>query len=73
MIGLAVAASTKCPYCTLFHTGVAKLHRATDDELKEIYFLASFSGRWSTMLFAQQYNMEKFTEEFHKIGAHLNK
>jgi len=25
------------------------------------------------MLFAQQYDMEKLTEEFHKIGAHLSK
>lgn len=73
MIGLAVAASTRCPYCTLLHTGVAKLHGATDDELKEIYFLASFSGRWSTMLFSQQYDMEKFTEEFHAVGKYLSK
>jgi AhpD family alkylhydroperoxidase len=70
MIGLAIAANTRCPYCTLFHTGVAKLHGASDEE---IYFLASFTGRWSTMLFAQQYDMEKFTEEAHKIGAHLSK
>ena len=54
------------------HTSVAKVHGATDDELKEVYFLASFSGRWSTMLFVQQYDMEKFTEGFHKIGAHLS-
>jgi hypothetical protein len=46
------------------------LHGASDEE---IYFLASFTGRWSTMLFAQQYDMEKFTEEAHKIGAHLSK
>lgn len=71
MIGLAIAANTRCPYCTLFHTAAAKLHGASDDELQEIYFLASFTGRWSTMLFAQQYDLEKFTEEVHKIGAHL--
>ncbi len=73
MIGLAIAANTRCPYCTLFHTGAAKLHGATDDEIQEIYFLASLTGRWSTMLFAQQYDLEKFTEEFNKIGAHLSK
>jgi len=73
LIGLAIAAATRCPYCTLFHTGAAKIHGATEAELQEIYFLASFSGRWSTMLFAQQYDLEKFTEEVHKIGAHLRK
>jgi AhpD family alkylhydroperoxidase len=73
MIGLAIAANTRCPYCTLFHTGVAQLHGASKEEIEEIYFLATFTGRWSTMLFAQQYDLEKFTEEAHKIGAHLSK
>ncbi len=73
MIGLAVAANTRCPYCTMFHTGAAQLNGATDEEIQEIYFLASFTGRWSSMLFAQQYDMEKFAEEFHAVGAHLSK
>jgi AhpD family alkylhydroperoxidase len=73
LIGLAIAANTRCPYCTLFHTGVAQLHGATDDEIQEIFFLSSFTGRWSTMLFAQQYDMEKFAEEAKKIGEHLSK
>ena len=73
LIGLAIAATTRCPYCTLFHTAAAQLHGASDDEIQEIYFLASFTGRWSTMLFAQQYDMEKFTEEAQKIGEHLSK
>jgi AhpD family alkylhydroperoxidase len=73
MIGLAIAANGRCPYCTLFHTGAGKLHGVTDDELQEVYFLSSLVGRWSTMLFAQQYDLEKFTEEFNKIVEHLSK
>ena len=73
MIGLAIAANIKCPYCTLFHTGAAQLHGASDDELQEIYFLASFTSRWSAMIHAQQYDYDKFAEEFAKIGAHLSK
>ena len=73
MIGLAIAANIKCPYCTLFHTGAAQLHGASDDELQEIYFLASFTSRWSAMIHAQQYDYAKFAEEFAKIGAHLSK
>ncbi len=73
MIGLAIAANIKCPYCTLFHTGAAQIHGASDDELQEVYFLASFTSRWSAMIHAQQYDYDKFAEEFAKIGAHLSK
>jgi AhpD family alkylhydroperoxidase len=73
MIALAVAANLKCPYCELFHTGTAKLHGASDDELKEVYFLASFTTRWSSMIHAQHYDYDKFAEEFAKIGEYLSK
>lgn len=73
MIALAVAANLKCPYCELFHTGAAKLHGASDDELKEVHFLASFTTRWSAMIHAQHYDYDKFVEEFGKIGEHLSK
>jgi AhpD family alkylhydroperoxidase len=73
LIGLAIAANLKCPYCQLFHTGVAKLHGASDEELAEIYFLASFSSRWSAIIHAQNYDYDTFEEEIHKIGAHLSK
>jgi len=71
LIGLAIAANIKCPYCQLFHTGAAKLHGATDEELAEIAFLASFSSRWSAMIHAQNYDLKTFEKEFHQIGAHL--
>jgi AhpD family alkylhydroperoxidase len=73
MIGLAISANLKCPYCQLFHTGVAKMQGASDEELAEIYFLASFASRWSAMIHAQHYNYDKFEEEIHKIGGHLKK
>lgn len=73
MIALAVAANLKCPYCELFHTGAAKMHGVSDDELKEVYFLASFTTRWSAMIHAQHYDYKKFAEEFDKIGEHLSK
>jgi AhpD family alkylhydroperoxidase len=73
MIALAVAANLKCPYCELFHTGTAKLHGVSDEELKEVYFLASFTTRWSAMIHAQHYDYDKFAEEFAQIGEHLSK
>jgi AhpD family alkylhydroperoxidase len=71
LIGLAIAANIKCPYCQLFHTGAAKLHGATDEEIAEITFLASFSSRWSAMIHAQNYDYKTFEKEVHQIGAHL--
>jgi AhpD family alkylhydroperoxidase len=73
MIALAVSANLKCPYCELFHTGASQLHGASEDELKEVYFLASFTTRWSAMIHAQHYDYDKFKEEFAQIAAHLSK
>lgn len=73
MISLAIAANLKCPYCELFHTGAAKLHGVNDDELKEVYFLASLTTRWSSMIHAQHYDYDKFAEEFAQIAEHLSK
>ena len=35
LIGLGIAAVSKCRYCALFHTEVAKLNGATDAEIKK--------------------------------------
>ena len=71
LIGLAVAASLKCPYCQEFHRGAAQLHGATDDELSEVVVLAGLTARWSSMIHAQHYDQETFSEEFGQIGAFL--
>lgn len=73
MIALAISANLKCPYCELFHTGAGQLHGVSEDELKEVFFLASFTTRWSAMIHAQHYDYNKFVEEFNQIAAHLSK
>src|SRR5690242_1426855 len=35
LIGLGVAAHIKCKYCIYFHTVAARVHGATDEEIKE--------------------------------------
>jgi len=72
-IGLAVAANLKCPYCTLMHTAMATLNGATDKELAEVAFLASYTARWSAMLHALQYNYDTFMKEVHQIGEYAKK
>jgi AhpD family alkylhydroperoxidase len=71
--GLAVAANIKCPYCQLMHTALAKLHGATDEELAEVYYLASLTARWSAMIHAQHYDWKIFEKEAQLIGQHLQK
>ena len=71
LMGLAVAANIKCPYCTLFHKGAAQMNGATDEELAETAFLASYTARWSAIIHAQHYDYQKFKEEFEQIGKYL--
>jgi len=71
LIGLAIAANLKCPYCQEFHTGAAKLHGATEEELKEVAFLASFTSRYSAILHGMNYDLDTFREEFARIGDHM--
>lgn len=71
LIGLAVAANTKCPYCVHFHRGVAQLYGASEAEFSEMSTLASFTSRWSAMIHAQEYDMDTFVEETERIAAHV--
>jgi len=73
LMGLAVAANIKCQYCQLFHTDAAKMCGATEEELSETFFLASDTVRWSAMLHAQNYDFEKFKEEFRQMMEYLQK
>jgi AhpD family alkylhydroperoxidase len=70
-IGLAVAANLKCPYCQEFHTGAARLHGATDEELREVAYLASFTSRYSAILHGLNYDLDTFSEEFGRIADHM--
>lgn len=71
LIGLAVAANIKCPYCAHFHRGAAELHGATEAELEETYSLASFTARYSAMLHAQEYDRDEFKGKVADIAEHL--
>ncbi|QFU82696.1 carboxymuconolactone decarboxylase family protein [Natronorubrum aibiense] len=71
LIGLAVAANIRCPYCQHFHRGAAQLQGATEDELAELSFLASYTARYSAMLHAQEYDLETFKTEAEQIAEHF--
>ena len=73
LAGLEIAANIKCPYCELMHTAMAKFYGATDEELAEVYYLASLTARWSAMLHAQHYDWETFEREAQQMGKYLQK
>lgn len=70
-VGLAMAAAIGCEYCRHFHKGAAQLHGATEGELSELYFLASYTPRYSALIQAQDYDVDTFREETAEIAEHL--
>jgi AhpD family alkylhydroperoxidase len=73
MIGLAVAATLKCPYCEAFHKGTAKMNGATDEELAEVGAITGQTAFWSSVLHAQNYDIGTFMKEFQAMGEYLSK
>lgn len=73
MIGLAVAATLKCPYCEVFHRGAAQASGATEEELAEVAVLAGQTAFWSTILHTQHYDMNTFMKEFQAMGEYISK
>jgi AhpD family alkylhydroperoxidase len=63
LIGLGVSAVTKCRYCVLFHTEVAKLMGATDAEIEEALHYAKVSTGWSTYIQGLQVDYDEFRAE----------
>jgi len=73
LMGLAVAATIKCPYCIYFHTHAAKTNGATDDEIAETAFLARFTTGWSEMLHATSIDLAEFKKQVGEVEAYLSK
>lgn len=63
LIGLGLSAVTKCKYCTLFHTEMAKLFGATQEEIEDAVHFAKNSAGWSTYVNGLQIDYEQFRKE----------
>ncbi|MCO6511403.1 MAG: carboxymuconolactone decarboxylase family protein [Aridibacter famidurans] len=68
---LAVHSETKCRYCTLFHTEVAKLYGATDDEIAEAVHLAKHTIGWSAYLNGIREDYDTFEKELDQVATYL--
>lgn len=63
LIGLGIAAVSKCRYCTFFHTEVARMYGATEEEIEDAVHYAKSSAGWSTYLNGLQIDFEQFKQE----------
>lgn len=71
LIGLAVAAATRCRYCALFHTESAKLFGATDAEVEEAMHYTKLVIGWSTYINGMQVDYEDFRAQVGRIVDHV--
>lgn len=71
LIGLGIAATTKCRYCILFHTEAAKLFGASDAEIEDCIHYAKSSAGWSAWLNGGQFDYEQFKLEMDQVAAHI--
>lgn len=63
LIGLGIAAVTKCRYCVFYHTAIAKLFGATDAEIEAAVHYAKSCSGWSTFINGMQVDYDTFTRE----------
>ncbi len=63
LIGLGIAAVSKCRYCTFYHTEVAKMFGATDEEIEDAVHFAKANAGWSAYLNGLQIDFEEFKQE----------
>lgn len=73
LIMLAVSTYAKCHYCIEFHTEVAKLMGATEEEIIETACLTGNTALWSNFLNGTSYSMERFHNEVHDTCEYVRK
>lgn len=71
LIGVAISAVTKCKYCALYHTEVARLNGATDAEIEDAVHYAKSSAGWSAYINGLQVDYEKFRGEVLQACEHV--
>ena len=73
LMGLAIAASIKCPYCVYFHTRAARMNGATDEEIAETAMLTRFTTGWSSILHAADIDLVEFKKQFAQVEEYMKK
>jgi AhpD family alkylhydroperoxidase len=71
LIGLAIAGVTKCRYCAFYHTEVAKLFGATDEEIEDAVHFAKSTAGWSAYVNGLQLDFDQFKDEILHACEHV--
>ncbi|NIB38490.1 carboxymuconolactone decarboxylase family protein [Pseudomaricurvus alkylphenolicus] len=71
LIGIALAGATRCRYCALFHTEIARVYGATDAEIAEASAMAATTMAGSTFINAQQIDYDEFRRETMEIVQYV--
>ena len=62
LVAVAVSAALRCEYCIAAQIESAKNEGATDDEIKAAIQIAGEIQRFSTLLYGNEFNWEKFNK-----------
>ena len=73
LMGVAIAAATRCRYCSYYHTELAKLNGATDAEIEDAVHFAKATAGWSTYVNGLQIDYEEFKGEIDQACEHVRK
>jgi len=73
LIGIGISAVSKCKYCTYFHTELAKLFGATDEEIEFAVHYAKHTAGWSAYLNGMALEFEEFKTEISKAVEFVTK
>jgi AhpD family alkylhydroperoxidase len=73
LIGLAVASQIPCQYCIVYHTEIAKLAGATDQEIREAVAMAASTRQWSTIVNGAMTDEATFRKEIDQVVANVKK
>jgi AhpD family alkylhydroperoxidase len=71
LIGLAVAAAEKCPFCAAYHTEGARVQGATEEEIEEAVHIAKLTAGWSIYLHGMQVDQGQFHRELRMMMEHV--
>jgi AhpD family alkylhydroperoxidase len=73
LIGVGIAATTRCRYCAVYHTELAKLNGATDAEIEDAVHWAKSQAGWSTYINGMQVDYDQFKSEVLQACEHVRK
>jgi AhpD family alkylhydroperoxidase len=71
LMGIGIAAATRCPYCVCLHTEMARLHGATDAEVEDALRFAKASSSLSTYLNGLHCDLKEFRTEIKRLADFL--